>query len=58
MRKLIIALIVFMSLFINACKKPPPEIAPPHKNTFSALVNGKEFVPTSIEVAISAGKYV
>jgi hypothetical protein len=52
MKKLIIVLLVFMSLFINSCRKSDPETQL-HKNTFSAFVNGKEFVPTGIEVAIS-----
>ena len=41
-----------MSLFISSCKKSDRE-TPAHKNTFSAFLNGKEFVPRGIELAIS-----
>lgn len=51
MRILIIASLIFIPCLIISCKKSAGP--PSHQNTFSASVNGQEFVSKTIKVAIS-----
>jgi hypothetical protein len=47
-----ISLFLLFVIFLTACKKTPND-PDPHVNTFSAIVNGTPFIPTSIDASTS-----